>query len=74
MMRMAYRDGEGIGGAGAGAFDAGEEAGDHCLDLRFVCIAYADHGFFDCARGIFADGDAVARRAEQHHAARLAQL
>ena len=37
-------------------------------------IADADHGFFDRARGIFTDRNAIARRAEQHHAARLPQL
>ena len=74
MMRVGDRDGERVGGVGAGDLHSGEQARDHRVDLRFLGIADADHGFLDQPRGIFADVDAGAGGDHEHDAARLAEL
>ena len=52
---MRDRHRQRVGGVGARDLHAGEEALDHCVDLRFLGIAGADDRFLDQSRGIFAD-------------------
>ena len=73
-MRVGDRDGERVGGIGAGDLHAGKQARDHRMDLRFLGAAGADHGLLDQRAAIFADRDPGARRAHQHHPAGLAEL
>ena len=55
MMRVGDRDGERVGGVGAGDLRPGKQARDHRVDLRFFGIAGADDGLLHQPRGIFAD-------------------
>jgi len=68
------RNGEGVGGVGAGDLHTGKEPLDHGVDLRLVRSAGADDGFLDQPSGIFADFDTRAGGNHQHDAARLGEL
>ena len=74
MMRVGDRDGEGVGGVGAGDLHSGKQARDHRVDLRLLRAAGADDRLLDQPSGIFADLHASARRDHDDHAARLAEL
>ena len=68
------RDGERVGGIGAGDRGAGQQPLDHRVDLRLFGIAVADHRLLDQPGGIFADLEPGAGGDHQHHPARLAEL
>ena len=74
MVGMGDRHGERVRRVRTGDRDAGEQAGDHCVDLGFLGGAGSDHRFLDQTRGIFADGDSGAGSEHQGDAACLAEL
>lgn len=74
VMGVGDGDGQGVGGVRTRDLGAGEQAGDHGMDLRFVCGAGADHPLLDQGGRIFADVNAGACSAHQDDAAGLAQL
>ena len=57
MMRVGDCHRQGIRGVRPGDLHAGEQAGNHRLDLRFLGAAGSDHGLLDQSRRIFADFD-----------------
>ena len=74
MMRMGDGDCQRIGRVGPCEFYARQQDTQHGLHLLFFRFAGANNGFFHKPCGIFGNGRAVARRPQQHHAARLAKL
>ena len=51
-MRMRQRDGQRVGGIGAGELDPGQLQPHHMLDLPLVGMADADDGLLDLVRGV----------------------
>ena len=74
MMGMGDRDRERVCCVGAGDLYAGEQPGDHRVDLHLFGIAVPDHRLLDESRRIFADLEPAAGGAEKRHPARLAEL
>ena len=73
-MGMADRDRQGIGRIGAVDNAARKQMADHGVDLSFIRMPHAHHGFLDLVGRIFGDGKPVIGGRQQHDAARLSQL
>jgi len=73
-MRVGDRDGERVGGVGAGDLGPGQQARHHRMDLRLARAASPDHRLLDQRRGILPDRNPGSCRAHQNDAARLAEL
>lgn len=74
MMGVGNRDGESVGGIGAGDGDAGKQPGHHCVDLCLLGAAGPDDCFLDEARRIFADLQSCSCSAHEDYAACLPEL
>ena len=73
-MRMGDCNRQCIGRIGTGDLYSGKQPRDHCVNLRLLGSAAADHGFLDQPRRIFTDFHSCPRCAHQDHAASLAKL
>jgi hypothetical protein len=73
-MRVGDCDRKGIGGIGAGDVNPGKQPRDHRVDLRLFRAAGANHRFLYQPRRIFADCEALPRRAHQRDAACVAEF
>ncbi len=74
-VRVAERDGEGVGSVGRlGVFGQSQRGGYHLLHLLFGCGAVAGDAGFHFARRIAVRGNGGLRGGEQHHAANFGEL
>src|SRR5277367_5130391 len=74
-VRVAERDGEGVGGIGRlGVFGQSQGGGYHLLHLLFGCGTVTGDAGFHFTRRITVGGDGGLRGGEQHHAAHFGEL
>ena len=74
MMRVADRDGQRVGGIGAGDLDPGKLQAHHVVDLRLGGMSHAHHGLFHRIGRVFSDHQPGLRRHQKGYSARLTQL